>query len=275
MGRLSRRVDRFDLDAIAASGQTFTWSKLGPEAWRIVSGDHVVTAEQNGERLALSPVASRFRPGEAAFWEHYLALDEDYAQVLGELALPRAVERVGSGIRILNQDWWDTAVSFVVSQNNNIVRIGRTVSALMGGAGGLMPRPAALARLVATDEACRELGLGYRGPYLRALAARARRWRPSCLSAEVGTVPLDDQVAELMETSGVGVKVATCICLFGLGYHEAVPRDTWIIRAEREHHIAWHPTLGGIQQQYVFAWMRAGCPGTGDEDAAEAGTRPR
>ena len=52
------------------------------------------------------------------------------------------------------------------------------------------------------------------------------------------------------------VPVASCICLYGLGYFEAVPRDTWIKKAEERYSIEWDPAYGGIQQQYIFAWMR-------------------
>jgi N-glycosylase/DNA lyase len=88
---------------------------------------------------------------ELAYWRHYLALDVDYEKILGELAMPAEVMEVGAGIRVLAQDWWDTAVSFVVSQNSNIVRIQRTMDALLDAGGGCVPGPGRLAALLGNE----------------------------------------------------------------------------------------------------------------------------
>ena len=36
----------------------------------------------------------------------------------------------GSGIRILNQEKWETLISFIISQNNNIPRIKKCINSL-------------------------------------------------------------------------------------------------------------------------------------------------
>jgi N-glycosylase/DNA lyase len=192
---------------------------------------------------------------EIRFWRHYLALDVDYRKILDELAMPPEVVESSQGIRVLAQDWWDTAVSFVISQNSNITRIQRTMDALMDASCGMVPRPEKLRALLADDAFAEGLRLGYRRPYLEALAELAAEgWEP--MRVRHRNVTLEQSMEELEELPGVGPKVASCICLYGLGYLEAVPHDTWIKRAEREYQIAWHPRWGGIQQQYVFAWIR-------------------
>ena len=145
-------------------------------------------------------------------------------------------------------------MSFVVSQNSNIVRIQRTMDALLDAGGGCLPEPGQLAALLGDEAFATGLRLGYRRPYLEALAARAQAWHPARIDR--WDVSLEESMTELEESPGIGPKVASCICLFGLGYLEAVPHDTWIKRAEREHHVAWDARWGGIQQQFVFAWMR-------------------
>lgn len=257
-------VGDFDLDAIAASGQAFTWTRLGSGDYIIASGDRRCRATQDVSTLALSDVrGGALGPEELDLWHHYLALDQDYDAILSELALPREVAEASRGIRVLAQDWWDTSVSFIISQNSTIVRIQRTMDALMNAGGGVVPRPADLARLLADDAFRSDLRLGYREPYLVDFAARCSAgWEP--LAAEHKNVTLCEAMNDLERCRGIGPKVAQCICLFSLGYLEAVPRDTWIKRAEREHDISWHPRWGGIQQQYVFKWMRdAGKPRQG------------
>ncbi|MCH4053614.1 MAG: hypothetical protein LKG38_05315 [Atopobiaceae bacterium] len=247
-------VALFSLDAIAASGQTFTWRRDG-DAWLVASGARTCSLAQEGGRLRIARRdGSEPSSAELAYWQRYLALDQDYARILAELRLPEEVARAGAGIRVLSQDWWDVAVSFVISQNSNIVRIQRTMDALMDASGGLVPSPERLAALLADDAYAEGLRLGYRLPYLEALARRCKTWHPSVLD-DAG-VPLERSMGELQEMPGIGPKVASCICLFGLGHLEAVPEDTWIKRAERERDITWHPRWGGIQQQFVFAWMR-------------------
>ena len=43
--------------------------------------------------------------------------------------MTKAIE-AGGGIRILNQDRWETLVSFIISQNNNIPRIKKCINSL-------------------------------------------------------------------------------------------------------------------------------------------------
>lgn len=247
-------AEPLSLDAIAASGQTFTWRRRD-DAWLVASGTHrCLLTQRDGAVEVTRADGEGPDEDELAYWRHYLALDLDYKHILREIGLPAEVEHVGTGIRVLRQDWWDTAVSFVISQNSNIVRIQRTVDALMDANGGVMPRPSKLRELLADDDFASGLKLGYRRSYLEALAERCCTWQPS--RVDDANVPLDQSLSELEELPGIGPKVANCICLFGLGYMEAVPHDTWIRKAEREFDITWHPRWGGIQQQYVFAWMR-------------------
>lgn len=248
----------FSLDAIATSGQVFTW-RHAENGWLVASGHRRCLLSQEGDAEKGTVYVrhmdeSEVDTDELAFWRHYLALDVDYEKILGELAMPAEVMEVGTGIRVLAQDWWDTAVSFVVSQNSNIVRIQRTMDALLDAGGGCVPVPGQLAALLADEAFATGLKLGYRRPYLEALAGRALAWHPARIDRR--DVSLEESMAELEESPGIGPKVASCICLFGLGYLDAVPRDTWIKRAEREHHVAWDARWGGIQQQFVFAWMR-------------------
>ena len=146
----------FSLDAIAASGQVFTWRRV-KDGWLVASGRRRCLLSQEGS-AEKGTIYVRQANGddvdadELAFWRHYLALDVDYEKILGELAMPGEVTEVGAGIRVLVQDWWDTAVSFVISQNSNIVRIQRTMDALLEAGGGCVPKPGELAGLLA-DEA--------------------------------------------------------------------------------------------------------------------------
>lgn len=252
-------TDNLSLRETAASGQVFTWHKLDcgrtDARYLIASGSKRCIASQRGSRITIvTPSGADPAPATLAYWKRYFALDLDYGEILSRLPLTDEQREISSGIRVLRQDWWDTAVSFMISQNSNIPRIQHAVDALMDAAKGRIPRPKELRRLLADDTFAEGLKLGYRLPYLRELAHTAAGWHPACL--DTPGLPLADEMEELEGIPGIGPKVASCICLYGLGYFEAVPRDTWIKKAEERYSISWDPAYGGIQQQYIFAWMR-------------------
>ena len=116
------------LREIAASGQVFTWHELErgrtDARYLISSGTKRCIASQKESMLTiLTPSGANPAPSALAYWKHYLALDQDYGAILQSLPLTDEQLSLCSGIRVLSQDWWDTAVSFMISQNSNIPRI--------------------------------------------------------------------------------------------------------------------------------------------------------
>ena len=80
-----------------------------------------------------------------SFWYDYLDLGRDYGKIKrslgrGDAAMRRAI-RAGAGIRILKQDLWETMVSFIISQNNNIPRIKACIESLCREFGEPVPVP--------------------------------------------------------------------------------------------------------------------------------------
>ncbi len=124
-----------DLGQIAASGQCFRMEARAEGWWRICAGARCVRVRQEGERLAFDTSEEEYQ----AFWRGYFDWDTDYAAMCAavpeEDAFLRAATGYGSGLRILRQDFWETLITFVISQNNNIPRIQRTVELLCKGWG--------------------------------------------------------------------------------------------------------------------------------------------
>ncbi|KAK1758257.1 DNA glycosylase [Echria macrotheca] len=179
-----------------------------------------------------------------------------------------------TGIRILNQDAWEALVAFICSSNNNISRISQMVHKLCLHYGPYIgtlhgepfhdfPRPDALSG-TKVESHLRELGFGYRAKYIADTARivatqRPDNWLRSLRNPDCPALQdvddgnkqpgADDQPPPppppptyraaqeaLLELSGVGPKVADCVCLMGLGWGEAVPVDThvWQI-AQRDY----------------------------------------
>ena len=130
----------------------------------------------------------------------------------------------GSGIRILNQEKWETVLSFLISQNNNIPRIRKCIDSLaetMGRKIGTydgrdyyaLPSPEVLAEAAVEDlEPCR---LGYRAKYLIQTAKLVEKEGMDVLEA-LGQpeVTAEEARQSLCRYSGIGPKVANCISLF-------------------------------------------------------------
>ncbi|KAI9866503.1 MAG: 8-oxoguanine glycosylase ogg1 [Trichoglossum hirsutum] len=172
-----------------------------------------------------------------------------------------------TGVRILRQDTWEALVGFICSSNNNIIRISQMVEKLCVHYGPLIGHidslpfhdfPPASALVDPNVEAhLRQLGFGYRAKYLHRTALMIAEDRPvnwldqlrnpespnlGCMAKPAGDMKAGGRKGyreaheQLLELQGVGPKVADCICLFGLGWGEAVPVDThvWQI-AQRDY----------------------------------------
>lgn len=249
--------DAVDLDLIAESGQCFRWQRIGDGRYAIPLGGGVYEARQ------LSPTAVIFSgPGDeeavAGAMRAYFDWGADYASLTaladGDDYL-RAALAHARGLRILRQPLWETLCSFIVSQNNNIPRIRGILERLCGGALSPFPGPEAVRAL--GEAGLRALGTGYRAPYLLAAAERFSEAEARALCG----LGYAQARSRLCGYTGVGGKVADCVCLFALGHKSAFPRDVWMKRVLAEQYPEGFPLLdhpqSGVLQQAMFVYARA------------------
>jgi len=207
-------------------------------------------------------------------WEEYLALDVDYDAMNERIVasvpegadretMRRAVE-ASRGIRILRQDRWEALCSFIVSQNNNIPRIKKIISAMCEkygeDIGGAHDFPTASSLCAAGEDAIFALRTGFRAKYIAA-AARAVAEDESFLEKVAGAKLYEDAEKLLVSLKGVGPKVAACTLLFGFERYDAFPVDVWIkkVLAKRFSEGFDYHVLGdaaGVAQQYLFYFER-------------------
>ena len=240
------RLTGFDPGAIARSGQCFRMEPAGDAAFDVVA---------LGRRLRLEDAGGgvfRFGCEQDVFeavWRPYFDLDTDYA-------------RFGA------QDPWETLCSFIISQNNNIARIRGSVSRLCerfgerctDALGAFFSFPAAQALATAGEDGLRACGLGYRAPYVAALATAVADGAldPAAL-AELPDAALREA---LLRLTGIGPKVAQCVMLFGYHRMDAFPVDVWVHRALKKRYPQGFPSqryagFAGGMQQYIFFYERA------------------
>ena len=225
----------------------------------------------------------------------FFTLDTDYAQIKRDILsrtdsewLASAAECAG-GIAILRQEPWEALFSFIISQNNNIPRIRKIIRELSAAYGvnlclqnGIDKCPCGKIDGTPCEEKCKSCGIcysfpkaadvvknpdlmlpsrpGFRYRYLLDAAEKVTRGEVDLESlAEKGDYDL--AVAELSKITGVGLKVASCTALFGLGCLDAFPIDVWMKRAIDTYFDGKldHKSLGkyaGVAQQYIFHYIR-------------------
>ena len=251
-------MDSVDLEQIEASGQCFRWQRLSDARYAIPLHGTVFTVRQLA-RDAVEVDGDWPEERLAATMRAYFDADFDYS------ALAQAVDPAdaylcaalsyGRGLRILRQPLWETLVSFIISQNNNIPRIRGIVQRLCGGELAPFPAPRAVAAM--GEDRLREIGSGYRAPYLLRAAQRFDAREEEEMLAMDGAAARE----RLMQYAGVGGKVADCIRLFALGHRAAFPRDVWVKRILAEHYpqgfALENDPNAGVYQQFMFAYERA------------------
>ena len=272
-------MNDFTLSQILECGQCFHFDKLDEEVYEVVAFGRAVKMEQTDKVLRIYGSSMEDYEG---IWKLYLDMDNDYGLIKQSVikadgALKTAVDEK-SGIHILNQDFFETLISFIVSQNKSIPQIkqcvknishrfGDEVIGYNGEAFYVFPDVQRLHD--ATEEELRECKVGFRAPYIKNATE-------AVYSGAVTKEKLDEldiaQARELLMTiKGVGEKVANCVLLFGLGRREAFPVDVWMKRIMEQMYFDGKDTkkqdieafavnkfgdLGGYAQQYLFDYAR-------------------
>lgn len=273
MHRVRLSVADLSIPQISGSGQCFRLNRIAGDRYALVAFGRYLELEQHGDETDFFCTQEEYE----TVWRQYFDLENDYACYRSaveerDIYLAHAVS-FGSGIRILRQDVWETLISFIISQQNNIKRIKKCIETLCERYGEKRPVaadrcggfyytfPDAVALAGTSEAELRACGLGYRSRYI-VETAKSVRSNEVDLEA-VKKMNLRAAKYELMKLCGVGEKVADCICLFGLHHMDAFPVDTHIRKVMDEHYPAGFPYerysgCAGVMQQYIFYYDLCG-----------------
>ena len=276
-------LNSFELKDIFECGQCFRWNEQEDGSYIGVFKGNVLNVKKVNNKVIFRGVCN----GEIKeIVRNYFDLDRDYEKIKERLSkidinMEKSIE-YGKGIRILNQDLWETIISFIISANNNIPRIKGIIERLSKNFGKeieyngkkyyTFPEPNELKDV--SVEKYRELGLGFRD-------IRLYETTKMILDGDVNldelrnnsnTIEVRDK---LLSLSGVGPKVADCILLFSdLKRFEVFPIDVWVRRVMNDLYIKNEDEtkvskkqiekiakekfgdLAGLAQQYLFYWRR-------------------
>ena len=274
-----KNVLEFEPKHIFENGQCFRWEKEADGSYTIVAKGKAINVSKHEEEIILEN--TNLKEFES-IWYEYFDFDRDYVKLRKELSkidqhLNKAAN-FGDGLRILKQDAFEMIISFIISANNQIPRIKRSVDLLSERCGEALgefrgkkrfafPSIEAVANI--SDEDLAAIKVGFRDSYIKTTANMI-------LNGEVDIeklIELDYEEAhkELMKLSGVGPKVADCILLFAFSREQAFPVDTWVIKIMNEYYmeepqknlkkikakgLEVFGNQAGFAQQYLFYYAR-------------------
>ena len=286
---LSALPGGLDLQATVESGQSYLWRRedgrmyetdgaFGGSAWyyTVVDGE-VIRARQVDGRLEWEASTD----AEPYLFD-LLRLDDDLDAIVAAAPnddLIREAYDAYRSMRLVRDPPFGCLISFICSAQMRVSRIHSMVTALAEAYGDpvefdgetyrAFPTPERLA--AATEAELRDLGLGYRAPYVVRTAEMVADGEAH--PAEARDLPYEEARDYVSQFVGVGDKVADCVLLFSLDFLEAVPLDTWIrtsiedyfpdcdrgnyadtSRAIRER---FGNDYAGYVQTYVFHYLRS------------------
>lgn len=253
--------ENFDIRRTFLCGQCFRWSEGENGEFSGIAGGKRITLSQDGGKITLHGVQEQDIP----FWEDYFDLGADYAQYIKTLSADETLRRAcgfSSGIRILRQEPFETLISFIISQNNNIPRIAGIISRLCEGFGSRIDGGYAFPTLQqmsgVTPEDLAPLRAGFRARYI--CDAVDKVGSGAVDFAEIDRLPLAEARKQLKLITGVGDKVADCVLLFAFHKLDAFPKDVWVKRIMAQYYPEGLPEctrgIEGVAQQYLFDYVR-------------------
>lgn len=257
------KVPCFELSQTLDCGQAFRFAEKDG-VWQGVVKDRVLKMSQSGDEITFYDIS---QDEFVEKYYDYFTLGVDYVNLQRNFCkdetLKKAIDFAG-GIRMLQQDKWETLCSFIISQNNNIPRIKGIISRLCENFGDKIddenytfPTAEKIAKLSVDDLA--PLRSGFRAKYIIDAAQKTANGEVNLDLLD--ELPLDKANDLLMKIKGVGPKVAQCVLLFSTPHYDAFPLDVWIKRVMAVLYPNGLPECAvefkGIAQQYLFHYSRS------------------
>ena len=282
------KIDSFDLKHIFDCGQCFRWNNEIDGSYTGIVYQYVINiknTEKNKVEVKFYANENITQKDMLEFCSKYFDLERDYKKIKQELSvidenMKKSID-YGDGIRILNQDLWETVISYIISANNNIPRIKGIIENLSKNFGNKIevegkeyytfPTPYQLSKATVSD--LRQLGLGFRD--IRVYETTQIFLNNKIEIENLGMKTTKKLKEILISLPGVGPKVADCILLFSyLKRTEVFPVDVWIRRVINDLYLKCEDEnkinnkdieklanekfgdLAGIAQQYLYYWKR-------------------
>ena len=290
-----KNTESFEPKHIFECGQCFRWNKEKDGSYTGVVGSNVLNVKKEKKEIVITGMCEDEIKN---LCKEYFDLNTNYEEIKKKLSqIDKYIKEsinYGYGIRILNQDNWETLISFIISANNNIPRIKGIIERISQKYGNKIIwnnkeyytflTPKELSKASVKD--LRDIGLGFRD--VRVFETTRIVNNNMIDINEIGNIKdINILREELLKFPGVGPKVADCIMLFSMKKYNVFPIDVWVKRVMNElygeeiincggtvHHVQGKNVLipnnkqileyaenkfgdlAGLAQQYIYYWRR-------------------
>ena len=227
-----------NVEEILFSGSCFRAKKEDDGSITNILKDRVINIKQEGNILLIT--SSNYDNLERVIKE-YFDLNRDYNIINKNLRKNNKLIKIVDdckNYRILNQDPFEMCISYIISQNNNVKRISKIIEQIATTYGKnvnfngknyyLFPTYDDIKNIKKED--LEKFKLGFRDKYIIDYLNKYN----SLIDLEKLSTP--DALNKLMEIKGIGLKVASCILLFGYKRLDVFPIDTWVKKYMKENY---------------------------------------
>lgn len=220
----------FNLKETLLSGQCFRVTEEKDNSFTVILFDRIINIKQIENTIEF---VSNKNDNLENTVRTYFDLNREYSYIYEKLNIDATMSNCISkckGYKILKQDKFEMCISYIISQNNNVKRISNSVSKLCELKGKsivynnsvyhLFPTHEELKNI--TSEELRSLGVGFRDKYILDFLGKYDELKG------IDILSTNEALDELMKVKGIGLKVASCILLFGYSRFDVYPIDTWV-----------------------------------------------
>ena len=225
------KVGNIDINSILTSGACFRCIKEEDGSFTNILNDRVINLYQKGEYIFVK--SSNYTNLDNIIKEYFdLNRNYDYinSKIIEYYPKFKTIVNKCKNYRILNQDSFEMCISYIISQNNNVKRISKSVNEIAKDYGTkvifnnkeyyLFPTYEQL-KNIKSDE-LKKYGVGFRDKYIWDFLSKYPNLK------DLNKLSTIDAINELLKVKGIGMKVASCILLFGYKRLDVFPIDTWV-----------------------------------------------
>ena len=234
----------FDLPLSIASGQCFEWKKVSDFYYGEIFPGSIIKIRQLGTsqegELEYEIFGKAINKSDI---KRYFSLETDYKELVASFNKDENINKAINhlhGLRLVNQNPWRCLNSFIISANNTVLNITRSVERLSINYGDKVETDIGLIDIFPqlhkwkniSEQDFRDLKLGFRSKYLAKIPEHINSTEEYFDKLLKSDYKGAKQI--LTQIPGIGSKVADCILLYSLSKHEAYPVDVWLRRVTHE-----------------------------------------
>ncbi len=225
-------IANYNLELTLLGGQSFSWEKIEDTYLGTFLDNLIILFLENNELLWQTYP----KKDNLNLVRNYLNIDFKYEDALQSIQKDdyiKAAVKDSNGVRILKQDFETVLLNFILSSHKSVKGVRKLVKDISKKYGKpfetefgkVFSFPSAEVIAILSEKDLRDIGAGFRAPYLKLAAEKLVRDRNLIKELKVKTTgEIKDY---LISFKGIGDKIADCILVFGLNRMDITPLDVW------------------------------------------------